>query len=640
MITQTLAATAARLFAGGKRPTFVDRALHSVREAGLYLAGLDQEMRDRRPAWLSVGLCRMAMFSALYLVFVWTWQKPIGDGAFEAWFATKSNGVYHPFGILRLFGSTMPSAEVWWAVRWIAQVSTICAIVGFLTRPMMIVSVITTMLLALLLISESYFWSHNWNVVFLAAIPFALCNAGSSLSVDRMIGRVWPRYPFGRRTEPVLWGVLAAQAAIALFVFAAFWAKIFATVEKAGPLGPWHYVFSDNMRNILGVFWLGTPENLPPPWIEWAWSVPLVWQALILGHLIMQAAPILALVSLQRPGVRLLEGLIFLSGVVALGVVARGWNWAWIPLTAFFVDWDHYFRRGKGRFADRPSAPRWKVAPAGIALLAFFAVYTAGWVTQRANGWGWYPFSNMSFYAGLYVHPPYSEHQAYADYMIGEVTVAAPPGIVPSLAMPSHWTDATGQSWKDFQGTPTLGYRVSGNEVTFPFRGNDIHGIGRETDLDRLYGGLRHVHTVLALRALAPGARLVAWLKTAGFPAYPAPMEKKTLHAGVRGIWEPSTDRFTGLTSTFDFASGRLTIADIRGETGDPRARQVFARFDAHLNSEVQPLVHVPGEWIDDRTFAVAKSFIEQHRGHFFNSIIRTETVLGAVDFDGPMQWF
>lgn len=601
------------------------------------LVGLDEQMRDVRPAWLSVAICRVAIFGALYLLFDSTWSQLGGDAQFSEWFATKISGAYYPFGILKLFGSTLPPVEFWWMVRWIAQIATGCAIVGLWTRPMMIASVISNNLLALLLISDSYFWSHSWNVVFLAAIPFALCKAGTAFSLDRLIARRWPAYPAGQRDEPVLWGVLAAQAGVAMFLFAAFWAKIFQAVAKAGWLGPWYYVFSDNMRNILGVFWLGVPENLPPPWIEWAWSTPIIWKLLILGHLAMQAVPLLAVVSLHRPFARLIEGGIFVAGIIALGFIARGWNWAWLPLAATFVDWDFFFRRRADLF--RPSAPPSLMIMVASALTAFFGVFTIGWVTQKANSWGLYPFSNMNFYASLYVAPPYDQHRPYADYLIGEVTLRPPPNSDPRSFLTDR-PDVTGKSWRDLDADPpAAAFRVRDGEITFPFLGNEVHGLGREPNLERLKGGLSHARYRIGLYNFTGGGRYVAWLTTAGFPAYPEPMRKKLLHAGVRGIWDAKTNEFVGLTATFDWNADRLKIEDIRGETGRPSDRKVFARFNAHLTNEMQPLTPVPGKWIDDRTFQVEPGFLDHYRRKLLNSIVRTETIFGTVDFDGPMQW-
>jgi len=575
------------------------------------------------------------MFYSMYMAFEGAWVLPVGDANFANWFATKVGAAYHPFGILRLLGEKVPPEELWWATRYMAEISTVCAIVGFLTRPAMVVSTISVMLLVLLQISESYFWSHTYNVIFLAAIPFSLCNAGSSLSVDRFINKFWPAYPFGRRTEPVLWGVLAGQASVALFLFGAFWAKIYTSIETAGWLGPWYYIVSDNMRNILGIFWMGTPENIPPPWIVWGWSYPIVWQAMILGHLLMQGVPILALISLQRPVARLAEGALFLGGIIALGFVANGWNWAWIPLAAFFVDWDHYLRV-KPRVLPPAPKPLWAV---WVAICVFFAIYMIGLATQRANGWGLYPFSNMNFYAALYVHPPYNEHRPYADYMIGEVTIQPAPGQTGDTTMPKHWQNVTGKGWAELGGTPYRGYRMVDGQITMPFRNNNLHGIGREMDLDRLRSSLKHSIGVLSLGPLPPGTRVISWLKTSGFPAYPEPMSKKTLHGGIRGIWEPSSDRFVGLSTKLDRNTGLLSVTDARGEVSSPTDRMVFARFSAHRYNDVLPLVPVPGRWVDDKTYQIEASFLKMHSGKLLNSIIRTATDFGIIDFDGPVQW-
>lgn len=604
-----------------------------------YLVGLDSELKDARPAWLSVGITRIAIFIAVLMCYQTTWYDYFGDDTgFERWHASKVGAAYYPFGILKFWSDAPPSLEFLKLVKLVAVVSTPLAIIGLLTRPMMIASVTSVLLLVLLAVSDSYFWSHSWNVIFLAAIPFAFCNAGSSLSVDHFLSRRFARYPFGRRTEPVLWGVLAAQAGAALFVFAAFYAKIVAAIQQQGWDGPFWYVFSDNMRNVLGIFWLGTPENVVPPWIEWAWSTPWVWVLLMLGHLVMQAAPAAAFFSLNKPRWRAFEGFIFLAGIIALGIVANGWNWAWVPLVACFIDWDHFL---KATAREQPVFPRERLIAASTGLALFFGVFTAGWVTQKANDWGLYPYSNMSFYATFYVRAPFDEHLPYADYMIGELTLQVPRGTDAASVLPDHWCNATGMGWSELRSeSVTRCFRVEDDQVTFPYVSNNIHGIGRETDIDRLHQSMRHRRDLLNLDGPLPeGTRFMVWLKTAGFPAYPEPMRKKTLHAGVRGIWDPNTDQFAGMTTEMDREARLIHVRGVKGETGLPQERLVFARFNAHLNTDVLPLIPVPGKWIDDQRFEVEEAFMLEHGGKLWNGIIRTETIFGPVDFDGPVQW-
>ncbi len=533
----------------------------------------------------------------------------------------------------------MPPLVFWQVLIWVGYISTACAIIGFITRPMMIISVISVLFFVLLKISESYFWSHTWNVLFYAAIPFAFCAAGSGLSVDRLLVRRFSGYWFGQRNEPVLWGILGAQAGVALFVFGAFYAKIFHGFELAGPLGPIHYTFSDNMRNVLGVFWLGVPENVAPPWIVWAWSTPFVWKLLMLGHLVMQAAPAASFFSLHKPVWRLLEGLIFFAGIIALGVVANGWNNPWMLLIACFIDWDYFL--GRRETADRPTYSRLGVTGVATVLGAFFAPFIVGVATQTANSWGMYPYSNLEFYAGMYVRAPYDEHLPYADYDIGEVTVHPGPGFDPTIEEVNQHCNATGKGWTELRRVNWYQcFRMEDGQMQFPYWGNDLHGIGREQNLDRLEGSLRYWSEVPDLSGMPPGTRYIAWRKTAGFPPYPEPMAKTTLHAGVRGIYDPDTDDFAGLSSTMDRDARLITIADIRGETSSPSERLVFARFNTHLNRDPLPRILVPGEWIDDSTFEISEAFMQEHRGKLFNSFITTETIFGVVDFDGPIEWW
>jgi hypothetical protein len=620
----------------------------------LWLGGLDRTLADRRPAWLSVAACRVCLFGSILFISQRTWNVFGGDAGFAAWYASRISAPYYPFGPLLLFGHDIPGLAFWYGCEAVALYAGICAIIGMCTRPAMILSTISSLFLIVLQASSSWFWSHSYNVVFLCAIPFSFCNAGSSLSVDRVIGRFLPWYPFGRRTEPVFWGVLAGQAAAALFYFGAFYAKIFETWHQAGILGPYYYVFSDNMRNILGMSWLGIPEYPIPPWIHIAWSYPIIWEALILGHLFMQAIPIFAIVSADHPRLRLFEGANFFVGIVALGIFMAGWNWWWMPLAAFFVDWDYWaaavarllpdrFRLLPRSVPVRASAARMSVY--GALLFFFFGTYLTGVLSQHANNWKTYPFSNFSFYAGLYLRPPYDRHMPYADYLIGHRSLMVPENIDPRSVAFEGWEDFDGRHWSGLnpeEAPKAVRYRE--RFIEFPSLNNNFHGLGREEDLDKLKAGMWDDLALLHLghSRLPPGTKVVVFRNTAGIPAYPEAVHKKVLHRGVRAILDIDTGEFVGLTVELDRNTGVLTIKDLRGEIGDYRQRRVFTRVGAIDHSEVQPLIEVPGTWISPEEFRIDRDFILKGpgRGKLVNSIIRTNTIFGSVDFDGFVQWW
>jgi hypothetical protein len=110
----------------------------------------------------------------------------------------------------------------------------------------------------------------------------------------------------------------------------------------------------------------------------------------------------------------------------------------------------------------------------------------------------------------------------------------------------------------------------------------------------------------------------------------------------VRAILDIDTGKFVGLTVELDRNTGVLTIKDLRGEIGDYRQRRVFTRVGAIDHSEVQPLIEVPGTWISPEEFRIDRDFILKGpgRGKLVNSIIRTNTIFGSVDFDGFVQWW
>ena len=624
------------------------------------LCGLGRTLADRRPAWLSVAVCRICLFGSILYISQNVWIDMGGDAGFAAWYASRAPAPYYPFGPLLLFGSRIPPETFWYGCEAVAKYAGWCAILGFLTRPAMVLSTVSSLFLVVFLASSTWFWSHPYNVVFLCALPFSLCNAGSAFSLDHLIGRFVPRYPLGRRTEPVFWGVLAGQAAAALFYFGAFYAKIFETWKHAGIWGPFYYVFSDNMRNMLGVTWRGVPEHAVPPWIRFAWSYPIVWELLILGHLIMQAVPILAIVSVDRPRVRLLEGITFLASIIALGVFMAAWNPLWISLCAFFVDWDHWAARIAslaGRLAalwpDRPPLPM-RTSPVrvwlgGGLLFLFFGTYSVGVLGQRANTWKAYPFSNFSFYAALYLRPPYDRHMPYADYFVGQTALMLPPG-TPRSSLPKQWIDFDSMPWRRLQrflsgsDGPENAVRFRGGLIEFPALGNDFHGLGREGDLEKLKGGMLQDFRLLDLQPmeLPAGTKVIVFRNTVGFPAYPEAMRKTVLHRGVRGILDIATGEFAGLTADADRSTGLLTVKGIRGEVGDYRGRRVFVRVGAIDHSHVQPLIAMPGSWVSPQKFQIDRDFILHGpgSGKLVNSIIRTNTIFGPVDFDGFVEWW
>ncbi len=171
--------------------------------------------------------------------------------------------------------------------------------------------------------------------VHLAALAFMFAPAGASLSVDRILTKLNSRWSFGRESDPknYYWALILAQFSVALFYFAAAWAKIYN--------GGIYWALGDNMRIMVGITWDHPYYFKEPTWlIELLLNDKLIWQGAAVIHLISQFLPMTAMFFIHRPLVRLLEGVIFLSGVYGLYHVMAVWNPLWVWLAAVFIDWD------------------------------------------------------------------------------------------------------------------------------------------------------------------------------------------------------------------------------------------------------------------------------------------------------------
>ena len=398
-----------------------------------------------------IAIARISLFVGIYITYT---KLPFSAGRVDAWYASVSEAAYRPKGLVQLFWSAPPPVSLVETLIVVAQISTIMAILGLLTRPAMITSVLSVLFLHSLGYSFVFGWSHPNNVMFLVGLAFMFGRAGDHLSADALIRR-W-RAGSLRRNRAIdgtyMWPLLLGQAAAALFYFGAFFAKLVG--RDYGVNVGW--VLSDSLRNMLMQPWFVADQ--PVPWyIEWTASHPALWQLVALGHLLTQFAPILACFAINRPWLRLAEGLIFGAGVYLLGWFMSYWNHQWLLLVTFFVDWD-YFGACLQRyvhvlhpklslvssFAPRPLVERdfliIRAVPgpaASVQVLrrrivlvwasAFLILYIATFVLRLGFVHVFYPFSNLDFFSSVHALEPYSEHRHWVQYL-GQVSLVTDTG--------------------------------------------------------------------------------------------------------------------------------------------------------------------------------------------------------------------
>ena len=123
------------------------------------------------------------------------------------------------------------------------------------------------------------------------------------------------------------------------------------------------WVFSDNLRNSVVLPWLIWGE--PLPWlVDLIANYPILWKAAAAGHLITQAMPILAVLSLNKPWIRLFEGAVYAFGVAMLIAVMGSWgNLPWLWLVPLFIDWEYFGRKIGLRFPY--AGPHYRCRDAG-----------------------------------------------------------------------------------------------------------------------------------------------------------------------------------------------------------------------------------------------------------------------------------
>ncbi|ESY80733.1 hypothetical protein X739_28795 [Mesorhizobium sp. LNHC220B00] len=356
-----------------------------------------------------IGIVRVSLFTAIGTIYA---GFLLNAGDVATWYQEVSAAGYQPKGLVRLFSTAPP--PVWFVelISVLAGISTALAIVGLLTRPAMVFSILSVLFLQSLTYSFRFGWSHTYNVIFLAGLAFMFGRAGDSLSLDASLRR----RPLPTSTN-YQWPILLGQAMIALFYFGAGYAKVAGEDHRFNL----DWVFSDSLRNMVIQPWFVADRPLPGV-VEMFASHPVLWQGAALGHLAVQFSPILACLFIHRPILRLIEGVAFALGVVLLGVFMGYWNLAWLLLVPFFVDWD-YFLAGAAPVAAKATPGPVVIAWSCVLVLAI----TATFVFRLGYEHFLYPFSNFDFFSGVNAEPPLSEHRPWHQD-IGEISLVTDEG--------------------------------------------------------------------------------------------------------------------------------------------------------------------------------------------------------------------
>lgn len=350
-----------------------------------------------------LGVTRIALFCAVLLTLFQ--QLILFSSAGWPSDYIASFPVFTHFGIMRFW--TDPPLALLDICIVVGPIAAVLAIVGLATRPAMIVSTIATLMLVTASEGNDVYWSHRYPVIFFCALPFMFGRADAVLSVDALIWRRHKWWPFGKPAAEVeySWPVIAGLIGAAAMFYGAFWAKLLHS------RGLYYWVDSDNLRFSLAVTWLAYDRETVPRIIEWLWSTEWAWKTAAFFHIVMQLAPAATIFSLRRPVARAVEGAFYVASIVGLGMIMGLWHLPWLFLTAFFIDWDALITR-KRPIASAKTIEQARAAAVLVPLALFLGVMHAIILFQLKKVL-LYPFTPLSFYAGVRAEKPYSEHKHF-----------------------------------------------------------------------------------------------------------------------------------------------------------------------------------------------------------------------------------
>ncbi|HEX4417264.1 MAG TPA: hypothetical protein VH165_05155 [Kofleriaceae bacterium] len=451
-------------------------------------------------------------------------------------------GVYHPVGILQVFRAPPPAIVI--ELAWCAALGgALAMLVGLWTRAATALTALGALIVASQAMSYQPSWSHDLNVVLLALVAFLGARGGDALALDVWIRRRPP--PAGASYQ---WSLRLVQLAVGLMFLSACVLKL-----RSGGVA---WALSDNLRHQLLARYDLTGGTDRPAIVDWLLARSWRYEGAALLNLISQAMPLFAIVFVDRPRLRALAALCFVTEVAALYCVMELGNPSWFPLAAVFIDWDRLWH---GPSATRPSLPV-RVPRAAAVFVTVFVVldvaisFTPG-LDQALRS---FPFSRFPMFSTIRAKRPYGVHQT-CELIAGriEVITGGPPDDPPDDPLDSPI---------GLPISPSISPEIQA-EIDRDYVYRALH---RELDPGVLRARvivvrdeLRRRYPALAIR----GVRVYITMYQA--PAYPAPARLAAHDLGVLGelVDDTWTSHYVALPR-----SGRISIAADRALAGAPLA--------------------------------------------------------------------
>lgn len=581
------------------------------------LAGMAEAYFFRPGGAYSLAICRMALFGYLSIHVVGDAQSIIGEAA--TYLGRVNLAAYHPKSIVWvLFPRSPPPAWVIDAVLRAAAVSSVMAFVGLFTRPAMIVSTLSCLFLGSLIFSWEPLWSHPYNSGLLAGLAFMCGRAGDRLSLDSLV-RFGLGRPIDTNRDVYWWPVILAQFAVATVYFGGFYAK-WSTPDFTYGLA---WVFSDNLRNSVALPWLIRGQDFP--WnVDIIVNTPWVWKLSAFGHLATQALPILAMASLNRPWVRLFEGLIFVSGVVLLRVIMGMWNPAWIILAAFFVDWEYFLRKLGVKLPDdgAPMPKRSTLRRAVVAYSAIFGVLNLAVILTRFDESGlnrYYPLSSMGFYSNVAALKPYKQHKHY-PFTYGEAIF--------------HYPGAPDRKWNCYASISSSYLMTYASAADATVRVKQQVGSLAALIATAKRDGVDEISDCVGTIDVRNFDSVDLFSSILNIPPFPEPARFDVSHRALVARYEKAGNRIVAASAQVSPADS--TIQFKVASQGLSVARyEILLANDPWKNRDIGPLIPLSGTW-DGDALTVDAAFYRDLASSTYPVVVRVvETSGRSYDFFG-----
>lgn len=360
---------------------------------------LDKDMR------ISSGIVRIVM-GILNFWCIWVFDRDYTKYIDNADFSK-----YDPIGILQFLSSTTPpSAEVLNGLVVFGYGASILMVLGVFSRLSTICAVIPGLILVSLQYSWGVPWSHGYNITYLALFCTMFLPVGQFLSLDLIIFPKITRKIY-RLTRNNGWAIFMAVGLVSLMYFNAFFYKI---ITGHGL----EWALTDSLRNYIIERYLIYYDTDIPNHLQYIVDNEWAWKALALSNLFAQGASILGIFWFHRPWHRLVLGLLFVIETLGLGIVMDLWNFKWLLIFVFYVDWDFFLKRLSPLLAQIQSkrllTPSKKLRTRYITIttivLAFQFVVAFDTGRNAERSLKPYPFTSFPMFRNVNCKKPYDQH--------------------------------------------------------------------------------------------------------------------------------------------------------------------------------------------------------------------------------------